>query len=194
MIKFENVSFSYEEKMILQNFSLSIPDSGVTVLRGPSGCGKTSLLRLLAGLERPAQGAVTGISPRQTAILFQENRLFPWRSVKQHLTDVMPPERHKEVAYWLRFVELEQEEDAYPEVLSGGMQRRLALARCLALGGELFLLDEPFAGVDPERAGRIFHRLSVLNRPILLVSHEDSIAQLAHQVITLDGPPLRVNK
>lgn len=194
MIKFENVSFSYEEKWILQNFSLSIPDSGVTVLRGPSGCGKTSLLRLLAGLERPTQGAITGISPQQTAILFQENRLFSWRSVKQHLTDVMPPERHSETEYWLRFVELEKEEDTYPEALSGGMQRRLALGRCLALGGELFLLDEPFAGVDPERAGRIFHRLSALNRPVLLVSHEDSIAQLAHQVITLDGPPLRVKK
>ena len=192
MIKFENVSFSYEEKQILQNFSLTIPDSGITVLRGPSGCGKTSLLRLLSGLERPGRGTITGISPQQTAILFQENRPFPWRSVKQHLTDVMPPERHKEAEYWLRFVELEEDVNSYPDVLSGGMQRRLALGRCLALGGKLFLLDEPFAGVDPERAGRIFHRLSTLNCPVLLVSHEDSIAQLARQVIALDGPPLRI--
>ena len=191
MIRFENVSFSYQEKQILQNFSLSIPDSGITVLRGPSGCGKTSLLRLLAGLEQPTQGRITGISPQQTAILFQENRLFPWRSVKQHLTDVMPPERHREAEHWLRFVELEEDINAYPNVLSGGMQRRLALGRCLALGGNLFLLDEPFAGVDPNRAERIFHRLENLNHPVLLVSHEDSIAHLAHQVIDLNGPPLQ---
>lgn len=192
MIKFEHVSFSYEEKRILQNFSLSIPNSGITVLRGPSGCGKTSLLRLLSGLAHPEQGKITGISPQQTTILFQENRLFPWRSVKQHLTDVMPPEHHTEAEHWLRFVELEVDANAYPDVLSGGMQRRLALARCLALGGELFLLDEPFAGVDPDRAERIFHRLTALGHPVLLVSHEDFIARLAHRVITLDGPPLQI--
>ena len=191
MITFENVSFSYEDKWVLQDFSLSIPDSGITLLRGPSGCGKTSLLRLLAGLEQPIQGKITGITPQQTAILFQENRLFPWRSVTQHLTDVMPPERYYEVERWLNFVELKDDRFSYPDALSGGMQRRLALGRCLALGGKLFLLDEPFAGVDPNRATRIFHRLESLNRPVLLVSHEDSISQLARQVITLDGPPLR---
>ena len=192
MISFDHVTFYYEEKAILQDFSLTLPGTGITVLRGPSGCGKTSLLRLLAGLERPAQGSISGIHPEQTAILFQENRLFPWRTVAQHLTDVMPQSRHHEVTHWLRFVELEGEESSYPDALSGGMQRRLALARCLALGGELFLLDEPFTGVDPDRAQRIFQRLAQLEQPVLLVSHENAIAAQAKQVLTLGGPPLQL--
>ena len=190
MISVEHLFLSYGDKTVLHDFSLTLPSSGVTVLRGPSGCGKTTLLRILAGLETPQKGSIYGISPQNTAVLFQENRLLPWRTVLQQLTDVMPRTRHKESTHWLKFVELEHESHTYPGTLSGGMQRRLALARCLALGGELYLLDEPFAGVDPERAERIFHRLQVLNTPVLLVSHEDTAATLADHVITLDGPPL----
>ena len=68
----------------------------------------------------------------------------------------------------------------------------MALARCLALGGRLYLLDEPFAGVDPQRASRIMTGLRALPAPVLLTSHEDHILSLAHRVIDLDGPPLRV--
>ena len=194
MISLNQVTFFYEEKAVLQNFSLTIPDHGITLLRGPSGCGKTSLLRLLAGLERPKHGTISGFRPEETAMLFQENRLFPWRTVEQHLTDVMPPSRHREASRWLELVELEGEESSYPDALSGGMQRRLALARALALGGKLYLLDEPFTGVDPDRAQRRFRRLEQLSTPILLVSHENTIAEQARNIITLDGPPLRVLK
>ena len=194
MISLNQVTFFYEEKAVLQNFSLTIPDHGITLLRGPSGCGKTSLLRLLAGLEHPKHGTISGIRPEETAMLFQENRLFPWRTVEQHLTDVMSPNRHREASRWLELVELEGEESSYPDALSGGMQRRLALARALALGGKLYLLDEPFTGVDPDRAQRMFRRLEQLSTPILLVSHENTIAEQARNIITLDGPPLRVLK
>lgn len=192
MISLEHISVSYGDKQVLKDFSLTLPQFGVTALRGPSGCGKTTLLRVLAGLERPQTGQVLGISPREVAILFQENRLLPWRTVKQHLTDVLPKERRGEAARWLELVELTGEEDAYPAALSGGMGRRLALARCLALGGSLYLLDEPFAGVDPARAQRILKRLKEQKLPVLLVSHEAPIAALADQVIDLDGPPLRI--
>ena len=134
---------------MLDRFSLSLPDAGITALRGPSGCGKTTLLRVLAGLERPQSGTVSGISPREIAILFQENRLLPWRSVGQHLTDVLPKDRWKDVSRLLELVELGSEASVYPPALSGGMGRRLALARCLALPARLYLLDEPIAGVDP---------------------------------------------
>ena len=70
------------------------------------------------------------------------------------------------------------------------MARRLALGRCLALGGRLYLLDEPFAGVDPKRAARIMGRLKELALPILLVSHEPAILALADRILLLDGPPL----
>lgn len=190
LIRAERLTLSFGSKEVLKNFSLSLPSSGITALRGPSGCGKTTLLRVLAGLEIPQSGRVAGLDPAQTAFLFQENRLFPWRTVGQHLTDVLPARRQGEAPLWLELVELTGEEQAYPAALSGGMGRRLALARCLALSGVLYLLDEPFAGVDPDRAVRIMARLKQKQLPILLVSHEAGVLAQADRVIDLDGPPL----
>lgn len=190
--KLEGVCLSYGPKRVLDGFTLTLPDSGVTVLQGPSGCGKTTLLRLLCGLERPQAGRITGVDPGAAALLFQENRLLPWRTAEQHLTDVLPKARRGEAGRWLALVELTGEEKSYPAALSGGMCRRLALARCLALGGALYLLDEPFAGVDPGRARRIMAGLRELDAPVLLTGHEAHLLPLADHVIQMDGPPLRV--
>ena len=190
MIQIDNLTLSYGDKAVLEGFSLALPLEGVTALRGPSGCGKTTLLRCIAGLARPKSGQIIGVSPRETAFLFQENRLFPWRTAGQHIADVLPRERRGEVSRWLALAELEGEERAYPASLSGGMSRRLALARCLALGGALYLLDEPFSGVDPERAERIMGRIRAMGTPVLLVSHEPAVLALADRVVELDGPPL----
>ncbi len=185
-----DLSLSYGEKEVLRNFSLQIPLQGITALRGPSGCGKTTLLRVIGGLERPSQGQVRGISPQDTAFLFQENRLFPWRTVEQHLTDVMAKPNRDMARELLHLVELDGEGSRYPHELSGGMGRRLALARCLALEHKLLLLDEPFAGVDPDRAERILERLKDAGHSAILVSHEERIAALADRVIFVDGTPL----
>ena len=99
MIRLENVTLSFSDKRVLENFSLTLPETGVTVLSGPSGCGKTTLLRVLAGLETPQSGRVVGISPWETAFLFQEDRLLPGRTVLEQLTDVMAKERRKD-PYW----------------------------------------------------------------------------------------------
>ena len=190
MIACKELTISFGGKAVLDRFSLNIPGRGVTALSGPSGCGKTTLLRVLAGLERPQGGAIEGISPGETAILFQDDRLLPWRTVEQHLTDVLPRERWGEVPALLALAELEGEGKQSPAALSGGMGRRLALARCLALPARLYLLDEPFAGVDLPRALRILERLRALPAPVLLVSHEPAVLSAADAVIELDGPPL----
>lgn len=192
MILCKDLTLSFGDRAVLDRFSLNIPDRGVTALTGPSGCGKTTLLRVLAGLERPQSGSIEGIAPRETAILFQDDRLLPWRTVEQHLTDVLPRERRGEAPCLLALAELEGEEASLPAALSGGMGRRLALARCLALPAKLYLLDEPFAGVDLPRALRILERLRALPAPVLLVSHEPSLLAAADAVIELDGPPLRL--
>ena len=191
MIRCKDLTVSFGGRAVLDRFSLNIPAAGVTALSGPSGCGKTTLLRVLAGLEKPRSGAVEGIVPRQTALLFQDDRLLPWRTVEQHLTDVLPRERRGEVPALLALAELEGEEKTMPAALSGGMGRRLALARCLALDARLYLLDEPFAGVDLPRAQRILERLRGLPSPVLLVSHEPAVLERSDRVIELDGPPLK---
>ena len=192
MILCEHLSLSFGEKKVLEDFSLNIPDRGIIALQGPSGCGKTTLLRILAGLERPQAVTLKDLSPQQTALLFQDDRLLPWRTARQQLTDVLPRSRWDEVSTLLELVELSGEERTYPAQLSGGMGRRLALARCLALEAKLYLLDEPFAGVDLPRALRILERLRSWETPILLVSHEPDILAKADVVLSLDGPPLRV--
>ena len=192
MMRCEELTLSFGDKRVLDHFSLELPLRGITALRGPSGCGKTTLLRVLAGLERPQGGQVRGLAPGDTAILFQENRLFPWRTVEQHLTDILPREERDRADNLLSLVELSEERSAYPGSLSGGMGRLQALARCLALPARLYLLDEPFAGVDLPRALRILDRLRETDRAFLLVSHEEPILSRADQVLTLEGPPLRV--
>lgn len=194
MITCRELTACFGDKAVLDRFSQSFPDRGVTVLSGPSGCGKTTLLRALAGLQPLRGGAVEGVAPRDTALLFQEDRLLPWRTVRQHLTDVLPRDRWGEVPALLALAELTGEEASRPAALSGGMGRRLALARTLALPARLYLLDEPFAGVDLPRALRILERLDRLPAPVLLVSHEEAILSRAQQAIYLDGPPLRRRK
>lgn len=188
----EHLSRSFGDKLVLRDFSLSIPDRGIVALNGPSGCGKSTLLRILAGLEQPEGGTLGDFPPQQTALLFQDDRLLPWRRAAQQLTDVLPRERWGEVPRLLELVELTGEEERFPRELSGGMGRRLALGRCLALEARLYLLDEPFAGVDLPRALRILEGLRALSAPVLLVSHEPEILAQADLVLALEGPPLRL--
>ena len=190
MLEISHLTLSYGEKRVLEDFSLTLPLEGVTVLSGPSGCGKTTLMRCIAGLERPQGGTVSGIVPSETAFLFQEDRLFPWRTAEQHILDVLPKARRGEADRWLALAELEAEKAAYPAALSGGMKRRLALARTLALGGKLYLLDEPFTGVDGDRIRSLMAALRELGTPVLLSSHEALVRSLADRVVDLDGPPL----
>ena len=96
MLEISHLTLSYGEKRVLENFSLTLPLEGVTVLSGPSGCGKTTLMRCIAGLERPQGGTISGIVPSETAFLFQEDRLFPWRTAEQHILDVLPKARRGE--------------------------------------------------------------------------------------------------
>lgn len=192
MIQVKHLTIRYGDKVALDDVSLSIPRSGVTALVGPSGCGKTTLLRVLGGLMEPQQGKISGLNPAETAFLFQENRLLPWRTVRQHITDVLPRQRRGEADAWLAFVELEGEGDRFPSALSGGMARRLALARCIALGGDCLLLDEPFTGVDQDRRGRLLSRLRALGTPVILASHEPDVLSACNQVYDFQGPPLRL--
>ena len=166
MISAEHITVCYGEKRVLDDFSLVLPETGITALSGPSGCGKTTLLRVLAGLQRRSAGVVT-VPPRPT-LLFQENRLLPWRTVEQHIADVLPRARRGEAGRWL------------------------ALARALACGGGLYQLDEPFTGVDAARAARILERVRALGVPVLLSSHEAEIVALCDQMIPLAGPPLHM--
>lgn len=192
MIDLHDLCLSFGQKTVLDHFSLAFPDVPMLGLTGPSGGGKTTLLRVLAGLEQPQSGKVNGIAPEGTAFLFQENRLLSWRTAGQNITDVLPRHRHGELAQWLAFAELDGEADTRPADLSGGMARRLALARCAALDSELLLLDEPFTGIDAARRTRLLMRLRELGKPVILISHEKEVLDACDAVLSFDGPPLKL--
>ena len=183
--------FAYGEKVILNRFSLTLPDMGITALAGASGCGKTTLLRLLGGLERPQAGTMEVPPPEETSFLFQENRLLPGLTAAAQIAAVLP--RGESPLPWLEAVGLADAAASLPSELSGGMQRRVALARCLAYGRskKLLLLDEPFSGIDPERAEALMALIRRLGIPTLFSAHEAQSLALADRVLRLEGPPLR---
>lgn len=186
-VSLQNVSFAYGERPVLQGFSchLLAPDlpGDIVALAGPSGLGKTTVLRLLAGLLQPQSGLVC--CPADVSLLFQEDRLLPGLTAAAQVGAVLPA--GADVGRWLALVELGAEADTLPGAMSGGMKRRLALARCLAYGqgAALLLLDEPFAGVDAACAGRIMQRVRGLGRPVIYTAHSAEVLALADRVLTL---------
>ena len=191
-IALQHVSFAYGERTVLQDFSLILPNSGITAISGPSGCGKTTLLRLLAGLEKPDSGIITAPEPGNTAILFQEDRLLPGLAAAAQISIVLPP--GADPLPWLAAVDLSAEAHTPPQEMSGGMRRRLALARCLAYAQDkaLILLDEPFTGINQQRAGQIMQHIRALHTPVIYTAHDAYSLSLADNVIHLDGPALRL--
>ena len=193
-ITFEEVSFHYGEKAILQNVSFTLPDHGCICLFGPSGCGKTTLLRLLAGLEQPCSGQIQGLQNHSVAAVFQEDRLLPWRSVLDNVRLAGDTISTDHAVQLLTRMGLSDVAYAYPGELSGGMNRRVAIARALAVSADLLLLDEPFNGLDATRAADIAAvvRQVYANKPIVMVSHSrEETAWMNAQLCELpDTPPL----
>lgn len=184
-VKAEHLTLRYQDQTVLSDLTMVLPDGGITLLAGPSGVGKTTLLRVFAGLLSPDEGTVS--VPGRPVMLFQEDRLFPRCTVRKQVEAVLPGDRREEALRWLELVELSEAADKLPGELSGGMARRAALARALAVEGEVWLLDEPFAGVDPQRAERILKRLKELDRPILLTGHAPGLEMWCDRVVALPG-------
>ncbi|MBQ9045646.1 MAG: ATP-binding cassette domain-containing protein [Oscillospiraceae bacterium] len=184
-MKLTDLSFSYGEKTIFRDLTLSLPDAGVTALSGPSGCGKTTLLRLIAGLETPDSGTIECPPPSEIALMFQEDRLIPRLAARRQIALVRPKGHPAE--HWLEAVGLGAELDTAPESLSGGMRRRLALARCLAYGQDkrLLLLDEPFTGVDADRIRALIVLIRDLGIPTLFTAHDAESLQMADTIVEL---------
>lgn len=177
MVKLDHVSFSYDGAPVLTDVSLTLPRDGAVCLFGPSGCGKTTLLRLIAGLETPTGGTVQ-CDAQRIAMVFQENRLVPWLTVRENLLLVTDDTDAVDMA--LIAVSLQEAADQRPDELSGGMQRRVALARALAFGGDLLILDEPFNGLDDALKSAVASALSerFAGCPIVLVTHSLDEAKL----------------
>ncbi len=174
-IKVENLTKSYDGKIVIENLTMEFPDAGITVLMAPSGFGKTTLLRLIAGLEKPDKGKITGA--KRISFVFQESLLFPWLTALENITEIAGVKREEAIKL-LEMMDMEDSMHLYPDQLSGGMQRRVALARALARGGTL-LLDEPFNGLDEELKNQINEMIVGYgkNNTVIMVTHNTEEAE-----------------
>jgi len=214
-IRLENVSFSYGDTTVLQDVTWHLPNRGIVCLWGPSGCGKTTLLRLLAGLEKPDSGyivrqpakafllenseqqqivdaAPSSWRPERVSMVFQEDRLLPWLTALQNVT-VTGAEESSARAFLLSLGLTEEELHALPRQLSGGQQRRVALARALAVDSDLLLLDEPFNGLDEDTWQNVVPLIAdyAQHKPVVLVTHiREQAEALGAALVPLQGAPL----
>ena len=189
-IAMKNVTFGYGTTRICEGLGCTLPERGVVCLWGPSGCGKTTLLRLLAGLEKP-QGGVIEPSDYAVSMVFQEDRLLPWLTVRQNAALTCADAARIDAL--LDAVGLADYADSTPDAISGGQQRRVALVRALAAGSDLLLLDEPFTGLDEETKALILPliREAATKKPVVLVTHIAAEAEaLGAAMISLGGLPL----
>lgn len=189
LLVLNHVSLSFGNISVLSDFNLTIHSGERVAIMGPSGCGKTSLLRLAAGLIKPTEGRIIRHTPK-IAVQFQESRLLPQLTAAENVNVVLSDTvKTMNVAReWLARVELDDAGDLYPNELSGGMAQRVALARTLAYGGDLLLLDEPFRGLDDVLKARIMSVVADAceNRAVLLVTHDRHEAEeFAHRIVEL---------
>ncbi|MBN1647256.1 MAG: ABC transporter ATP-binding protein [Spirochaetales bacterium] len=202
MVRLIDVCMKYSDVTILDSFSLDLEEGTVTSLIGPSGCGKTTICNIISGLLEMDTGRIEGIE--KISYLFQEPRLLPWLTVRRNLEVVLArhydaPERDRIIDQMLVMVDLLEYRDYYPSQLSGGMARRVSLARAFAYPGNLVLMDEPFRAIDLKRKlelmGYVNKVWTVSGKTALFVTHEITEALiLSDRIAVLSDKPARIRK
>src|ERR1700677_1240708 len=178
----------------LRGVAFALDKGKVGAIVGPSGCGKTTLLRIIAGLDVSFEGSVARSGLGRLAVVFQEPRLLPWRNVDDNVRLVAPDIAEPELAALFASMGLSEHRRHFPNELSLGLARRVALARALAVHPDLLLLDEPFASLDAATAAALVEQITDIvearGMTTLLATHDiDAAIRLADVVyIFSDGP------
>jgi phospholipid/cholesterol/gamma-HCH transport system ATP-binding protein len=203
---------SFGEQTVLDGIDLTIEHGEAMTVLGRSGTGKSVLLKLLIGLEKPDSGSIliedreiTGMTPKELnevrkkiGFLFQQAALYDSMTIEQNVefplkrhTELSAPERKERVRELLKTVGLESDLDKLPAQLSGGMNKRVGLARALALDPEIVMFDEPTAGLDPITSGEIDELILDLKRKrkmtSIIVTHDiHSAKHISDRLVVLD--------
>ena len=179
MIVLNNISVSFDEKTVLENFSATFEDGKKYAIMGQSGIGKTTILNVIAGLVKARGGTVINTSGNKISYIFQEPRLLDWMNVTENVSIVSPlpkkqaKEKAKEI---LTALGLEASLDSLPKELSGGMKQRVSIARAIAYEPDILLLDEPFKALDDEIKKAVAEYLfsAMRGKTVIMVTHDAS--------------------
>lgn len=178
MLKIDNISFAYGENTVFENFSLNIGNNEKIWLYGESGCGKTTLLKLILGLLKTQTGSVINITGAKPSVVFQEDRLLPFKTALQNI--LLVKNDNKKAVENLSALGLAEYIHTPVSQLSGGMCRRVAIARALTADFDFLVLDEPFTGLDKENVEKAVNQILRVaqDKPIILVTHSKEEAEL----------------
>ena len=207
-IKINNISKSFDDVHVLNNFSLDIEPGNFVSLIGPSGCGKSTLLRIIGGLEKSYEGTVVLDGEKITkagsdrGFAFQGSNLFPWLTVKGNVAFGLKArkiykEKKQDVTDIINLVGLKGFENSYPHQISGGMQQRASLARSLVGHPKVLLLDEPLGALDAftrmNLQDEILRIKNENNMTMLMVTHDvDEAIYMSDKVVVMSARPSRV--
>ena len=188
-LSINNLSKSFDGRVIFNSFSYSFSEKGLYIIEGDSGIGKTTLLRMISGLDTAFSGEISGGGIKNVSYAFQEHRLFPNLNLIDNLTVIFPkptPELTESARRLLsRFKFSEKDMKLYPSELSGGMRQRASIARALLKNAPVLLLDEPFKELDSSLVDEV---IDVVNeesqkRLVILVTHTKVTDKLPEAVI-----------
>ncbi|MDR2822684.1 MAG: ATP-binding cassette domain-containing protein [Acholeplasmatales bacterium] len=204
MITFKNISFSYKDDIVLDDFNDFFEEDKINCIVAPSGAGKTTLLNLLAGLITPSSGVILN-KPTNISYVFQETRLIPEKTVFKNLDFILKTvildknERYLKIIEYLKIVELEEKIDKYPLHLSGGEKQRLSLIRSFVYPSSILLLDEAFKNLDIQIKRSIFSYFlklwNIEKRTVIFVTHEiDEALLVGDNIHIYSREPLKLMK
>ena len=189
-----SVTKSFDKK-ILNDFTIDFKEGKTTVLLGPSGCGKTTIVNLLLGLIKADKGEIIADRTAKISVVFQEDRLLENITVIQNLLAVNKDENV--CIKILSSLGLGEAANKYPKQLSGGMKRRVALARAITFNGDIFILDEPFKGIDIYLKQKTIEEIkrAINGKTCVIITHdiEEAVA-IGDEVVILGGKPLIIQK
>ncbi len=186
-MQIDNLKKVFAERVVLDGVTLHL-ENGIYVLTGPSGCGKTTLARILCGLETADAGTILPCDYK-VSFMFQEPRLFNWLDVVENVVKVTEcsVDRATEL---LSALELGDDLNKHPHELSVGMQRRVSIARTLARNAELYIFDEPLAGLDNERkmtVCRLIKENVSADAIVLIISHDlYGVSSITDKIVQLE--------